>query len=46
MIRKHKTTADMVKKLLNVIEDRVERANQKPAARSNRLDNSLEQATM
>ena len=46
MIRKHKTTAEMVKQLLNVIEDRVERANQKPAPHSNRLDSTLEQATM
>jgi hypothetical protein len=46
MIRKHKTTAEMVKQLLNVIEDRVERANQKPAPLSNRLDSTLEQATM
>ena len=46
MMRKHKTTADMVKQLLNVIEGRVERANQKPATRPNRLDNRLEQATM
>jgi len=46
MIRKHKTTAEMVKQLLNVIEDRVERANQKPVPRSNRLDSTLEQATM
>lgn len=46
MIRKHNTTAEMVKQLLNVIEDRVERANQKPSPRSSRLDNTLEQATM
>jgi hypothetical protein len=46
MIRKHKATADMVKQLLNVIEGRVERANQNQAPRSNRLDSSLEQATI
>lgn len=46
MIRKHKTTAEMVKQLLNVIEGRVERTNQNRATRSNRLDNSLEEATI
>ena len=46
MIRKHKATAEMVKQLLNVIENRIDRANQKPAPRSNRLDNTLEQATI
>lgn len=45
-MRKHKITADMVKQLLNVIEGRVERANQKPTPRSNRLDSTLEQATI
>jgi len=46
MIRNHKTTAEMVKKFLSVIEERVERTNQKSAPRSNRLDSSLERAAI
>jgi hypothetical protein len=46
MIRKHQTTAEMVKKLLNVIETRVERANQKSPDRSGRMQSSLERSTI
>ena len=46
MMRKHKTTAEMVKQLLNVIEERVERANQRPVPRTSRFDTSIERASI
>jgi len=41
MIRKHVTTADMVKKLLNVIEDRVEKSKGKNLLRSRNVETTL-----
>ena len=46
MMRKHKITADMVKQFLNVIEGRIERANQKPSPVSNRLNSRVDRATI
>lgn len=46
MIRKHQTTAEMVKKLLNVIETRVERANAKASKDSTRLEASWDRSTI
>ncbi len=41
MIRKHITTSEMVKKLLNVIEDRVEKSKGKKLARNRNLETTL-----
>ncbi len=41
MIRKHVTTADMVKKLLNVIEHRVEKSKGKTLLRSRNVETTL-----
>lgn len=41
MIRKHITTADMVKKLLNVIEDRVEKSKGKKLVRNRNVETTL-----
>lgn len=41
MIRKHVTTADMVKKLLNVIEGRVEKSKGTKRGRNRNLETTL-----
>lgn len=41
MIRKHVTTADMVKKLLNVIEHRVEKSKGKKLLPSRNVETTL-----
>lgn len=41
MIRKHVTTNEMVKKLLNVIEGRVERSKEKKQVRNRNLETTL-----
>lgn len=41
MIRKHVTTAEMVKKLLNVIEVRVEKSKDKKLLRSRNVETTL-----
>jgi len=41
MMRKHVTTADMVKKLLNVIDDRVEKRKGKKRALNRNLETTL-----
>ena len=41
MIRKHITTAEMVKKLLNVIEVRVEKSKDKKRLRSRNVETTL-----
>lgn len=46
MIRKHETTAEMVKRLLSVIEDRVEKSNRLSAQRSKGMESSLRKAAI
>jgi len=41
MIRKHITTTEMVKKLLNVIETRVEKGKEKKLIRNKNLEANL-----
>lgn len=41
MIRKHITTSEMVKKLLNVIDGRVEKSKAKRSARNRNLETTL-----
>jgi len=46
MIRKHKTTAEMVKQFLNVIEERVERTNKNPQTKSSRFEEALKRTAI
>lgn len=41
MIRKHITTHEMVKKLLNVIQNRVEKSKRKKLERSRNLETTI-----
>jgi len=41
MIRKHITTTEMVKKLLNVIEDRVEKGKRRKLIRNRNMETNL-----
>lgn len=46
MIKNHKTTADMVKRFLNVIETRVEKTKQSASEHSSRMESSLERTSI